>query len=87
MTRKWRQVRFAADNPRVAATLARRLVNFRIDDLSDQHGQVYGTDRFAVSSGHNGQRCNVLAIEGELPEEFADLDLYRPPKQKSKAKH
>jgi hypothetical protein len=84
MTRPWRRLLFAADNREVAAVLAPRLARYRIDDLSDQYGQVYGTDRFAVGIGDRGRQCDVLVAEGELPAEFADLKLDRPPKPKSR---
>jgi hypothetical protein len=78
MTRPWRRLLFAAHVLDVAAILAPRLARCRIDELSDQHGQVYGTDRFVVSIGHEGGRCDVVIAEGEIPPEFADLQLYQP---------
>jgi hypothetical protein len=77
-TRPWRGLLFAEETPKVAAILAPRLANYRIDALSDQYGQVFGSDRFAVSIGHGGGRCDVLVADGELPTEFADLKLYKP---------
>ena len=71
---------FAADNPEVSALLAPRLARYRVDDLSDQYAQVYGTDRFAVEIGDGGQQCDVLVAEGQLPPEFADLAPDPPPK-------
>jgi hypothetical protein len=85
MTRPWRRLPFAADNSEVAAVLAPRLARYRIDDLSDQYGQVYGTDRFVVGIGDGGRQCDVLVTEGELPEQFADLKLWEPPGQKKPA--
>ena len=85
MTRPWRRRLFAADGSEVAAVLAPRLARYQIDDLSDRYGQLYGTDRFVVSIGHGGGRCDVVVAEGELPAEFADLKLYQPRKRKSRA--
>jgi len=67
------------------AVLATRLARFRIDDLSDQYAQVYGTERFVVGIGDNGQQCDVLVAEGERTPEFADLVLDQPPEPTSRA--
>jgi hypothetical protein len=80
MTHRWHRLMFAADNPEVSAVLARRLAGYRIDDLSDQYAQVYGTDWFAAGIGDSGQQCDVLVAEGKLLPEFADLILDQPPK-------
>lgn len=85
MTRPWRRLLFDADVSEVAAVLAPRLAQYQIDDLSDQYGQIYGADRFVVSIGHEGGRCDVLVAEGELPAEFAGLKLYQPRQRTSKA--
>jgi hypothetical protein len=78
MTRPWRRLLFDAAVSEVAAALAPRLARYQIEALSDQYGQVYGSDRFVVSIGHGGGRCDVVVAEGELPTEFADLKLYQP---------
>jgi hypothetical protein len=85
MSRPWRRLQFSAENSEVSAVLAPRLTRYRIDDLSDQYAQVYGTDRFVAGIGDGGQQCDVLVADGELPAEFADLELDQPPKQKSRA--
>jgi hypothetical protein len=78
MTRPWRRLEFVKDAPAVAGVLAPRLSGCRIDALSDQYGQVYGTERYVVSIGRQGERCDVVVAEGELPAEFADLKLRKP---------
>jgi hypothetical protein len=85
MTRPWRQLLFVDAAPKVAAVLAPRLAHYRIDALSDQYGQIFGTDRFAVNIGDGGWQCDVLVVESELPGEFADIKLRQPGKQRSKA--
>ena len=85
MTRSWRRLQFAAGNSEVSAVLAPRLARYRIDDLSDQYAQVYGTDRFVVGIGDSGQQCDVLVAKGELTSEFADLILDQAPEQTSRA--
>lgn len=83
MTRPWRHL-LLADDPQVLAPILRaRLAGCRIDALSDDLGQVYGTERFAVSIVHQGGRCDVLVSDGELPREFADLKVLPPPGGKS----
>jgi hypothetical protein len=77
-TRPWRRLLLADDPREVAAVLGPRLAACRIDALSDQYGQVYSTDRFVVSIGRQGERCEVVVAEGELPAELADLKLRKP---------
>jgi hypothetical protein len=78
MTRPWRRLLFTKDAPEVAAVLAPRLAGCRIDALSDQYAQVYGSERFVVSIGRQGERCDVLVAEADLPAEFADLKFRKP---------
>jgi hypothetical protein len=84
-TRPCEQLSLPGDPTKVAAALASTLARYRIDALSDEYGQVYGTDRFVVSIGQGGGRCIVLVAEGEWPAELADLKPRKPRKQKSKA--
>ncbi len=85
MTRSWRRLLLADDPREVTAVLLPRLASYRINALSDDFGQMYGTERFVVSIGHLGCRCDIVIAEGELPGEFADLKLYQPRKRKRKA--
>ncbi len=80
-TRPWRRLQLADDPSDVIPVLIARLAGDRIDALSDEYGEVYGTERFAVSVGHirhKGGRCYVLVADGELPREFANLKIREP---------
>lgn len=78
MTRPWRRLLLDDDPREIISVLGPRLAGCRIDALSDEYGQVYGTERFVVSIGHRGGRCDVLVTDGELPTEFAGLTVRQP---------
>jgi hypothetical protein len=84
-SRPCEQPSLPADPTKISAALESKLARHRIDALSDQYSQVYGTERFAVSIGQGGGRCTVLVAQGEWPEELADLKPRKPRGQKSKA--
>jgi hypothetical protein len=79
MTRPWRRLQFVAKTANVAAVLASRLASYRIGDLSDQYGEVFGSERFVVSVARDGRRCDAVIAEGDIPEEFSGLPLREPP--------
>jgi hypothetical protein len=83
-TRAWKKLPLPGDPRKRSAGLAQQLARYRIDALSDEYGQVYGTERFVVSIGRRGQRLIGVVAEGEWPAELADLKP-RARKQKSKA--
>lgn len=77
-TRKCVQPELPSDTVKTARVLAKKLAAHRVDALCDDYGQVYGSDRFAVSIGQGGGRCVVLVAEGEWPAELADLKPRKP---------
>jgi hypothetical protein len=76
-TRRARVLRTAAAPEWLAEVFVPRLAGYRIDALSDEYCQVYGTAQFVVSVGQQGQRYHVLVAEGVLPAELADFQRLR----------
>lgn len=72
-THRARVLRTAADPKWLAEVLLPRLTQHRVPELSDEYGQIYASDRFAVSVGQSGERYHVLVAEGALPAELADI--------------
>jgi hypothetical protein len=71
---RWRRLRMPLNAKKVTTVLAARVASFRINALCDDYGQAYGTDRFAVIIGREGERCDVLVIEDELPVDLEGLE-------------
>lgn len=80
-TRSARRMSLEAASDELNDLLVPKLVEGRVEELSDQYQQLYATDRWAVLVGHGGNRHDIWVVGDQVPPELKAFVGGGKPKQ------